>query len=153
MSPTGYTHGITEMNIADELRRFVRKHSLGTVMVGEVGIYIRRDPDTVRAADVLYISRERLAAVRSDSFLDTAPELIVEVMSPGDRWGDVMDKLDEYFSIGVLCVWLADPRHQQIFVYTSPTDARRFSADEILSGGELLPGFSVQVKELFRQIP
>ena len=99
-SPTGGPHGSIEGNFDEALRAFVRPRKLGQVKVGEVGIYTRRDPDTVRGADVLFISTERAAKIKSRGFLEIAPDLIVEVMSPDDRWSEVLQKLREYFEIG-----------------------------------------------------
>ena len=149
MAPTGHAHGYVEFNIGGILREFVRKHKLGRIIGGEVGIYTQRNPDTVRAADVAFISRERLAQVQSQSYLDVAPELIVEVLSPDDAWSQLMEKLEEYFAIGVQMVWVADPRRQQVYVYSSLTEVERFTMAEVLSGGKILPGFSVAVAELF----
>jgi Uma2 family endonuclease len=105
MAPTGHLHGYIGFKFSKILGVFVDEHKLGRVLTGEVGIYTGRDPDTVRGADVAFISNERLAQVQSQSYLDVAPELIVEVMSPDDRWYDVDDKLMEYFDIGVQVVW------------------------------------------------
>lgn len=149
MAPTGYLHGRIESKFDRILGTFVEQHNLGQVFVGEVGIYTHRNPDTVRGADVAYVSHERLSQAQSQSYLDVAPELIVEILSPDDRWSDVADKLDEYFEIGVQQVWVANPKRQEIFVYHSPIDVKRFAADEKLSGGEVLPGFEVVVAELF----
>jgi Uma2 family endonuclease len=149
MAPTGYTHGEVESNFNLALKNFVRQRQIGKVMGGEVGIYTGRDPDTVRGADVLFISHERYAQVRSSSFLDVAPELVVEVLSPDDRWTEVMKKLEEYFEIDVLLVWVADPETQSVYAYRSLTDVRRFTSDQELPGDEALPGFSVPVTELF----
>jgi pimeloyl-ACP methyl ester carboxylesterase len=98
------------------LRAFVSEHDLGRVAVGEVGVYTRRNPDTVRGIDVIFISHQRLAQAAPEGYLDVAPELAVEVVSPSDRWSEVMDKLAEYFAVGVLMVWLVDPRKRQIHV-------------------------------------
>jgi Uma2 family endonuclease len=149
MSPTGYSHGWIENNFGGVLRNFVEQHNLGRVLTGEVGIYTRRDPDSVRGADVVYISNERFSQVQSKSYLDVAPELIVEVLSPDDRWTDVMEKLAEYFAIGVQVVWIADPKHQQIFVYHSLTENELFTADDELSGEPALPGFKAPVSAFF----
>jgi Uma2 family endonuclease len=154
MSPTGYSHGRVESNVGAILSVFVGQHKLGEVLVGEVGIYTARRPDTVRGADVAYISNERMAQVQSSSYLDVAPELVVEVLSPDDRWGDLVDKLSEYFAVGVQVVWVADPKTQSVYVYRAPSKVQHFSPDDVLSGGEVLPGFSVPVAELFaRQSP
>lgn len=149
MSPTGYAHGYVEGNFYRALHAFVHQHKLGRVLVGEVGIYTDRNPDTVRAADLIYISNERMAQVESPSYLDVAPELIVEILSPDDRWSDLMEKLDEYFTIGVPAVWVADPRTRDVYVYRSLTNAQRFMESDVLTGGDVLPGFEVPVAELF----
>ena len=149
MSPTGHPHGFYESNIATALNIFVRQYKLGRVLSGEVGIYTARNPDTVRGADVAFISNERLVQAESHSYLDVAPELVVEILSPDDRWSEVQEKLAEYFNIGVQMVWVADPKQRQIHVYHSLTEIDIIGADGQLTAEELLPGFSVSVSELF----
>ncbi len=148
MSPTGYLHGRLEKRFSVVLDAFVRERKLGEVFSGEVGIYTARHPDTVRGADVAFVSNERMAQVKSSSYLDVAPELVVEILSPDDRWSDLMEKLGEYLNIGVLMVWLADPKTRSVYVYRSLTDVQRLTADDVLSGGDVLPGFSVSVGAL-----
>ncbi len=148
-SPTGWQHGKFERRLAHALGSFVDEHQLGEVLVGEVGLYTQRDPDSVRGADVIFISHERLAQVQSTSFLDVAPELIVEVMSPDDRWIEVKQKLREYFAIGVMLVWVVDPADQTVSVYRSLTEVRLLAGSDQLTGEEALPGFSVPVNALF----
>lgn len=149
MSPTGFEHGEIENAIGTELRNFVRARKLGKVLVGEVGIYTRRKPDFVRGADAIYISNERYTQKKSKSYLDVAPELVVEVMSPGDTWSEVMQKLREYFAIGVSLIWVADPTSSSVYAYRSITDVREFTSEQDLLGDEILPGFSVRVAQLF----
>jgi Uma2 family endonuclease len=145
---TGFEHGDIENNVGAELRAFVRPRHLGRVQVGGVGIYIRRNPDTVRGVDVLFISNERFAQVKSSSYLDVAPELVVEVMSPSDTWDEVTEKLQEYFSIGVRLVWVVSPQLRSVFVYRSPTAVRQFTDHDMVTGDEVLPGFAVKVADL-----
>jgi Uma2 family endonuclease len=149
MAPTGYVHGLTESRFAKILRNFAEERGLGEVLVGEVGIYTRRNPDTVRGADVVYISRDQLSKAKTDGFLDVAPELVVEILSPGDRWSDVHDKLEEYFGIGVQAVWIADPKHKRLFAYSSPTHAKSFAENDIITDENILPGFEMLVAEFF----
>jgi Uma2 family endonuclease len=149
ISPTGHPHGYYEGNFFVALHTFVRPKKLGRVLVGEVGIYTTRNPDTVRGADVVFISNERMAQVQSASYLDVAPELVVEILSPDDRWSEIQDKLAEYFNIGVQMVWVANPKQQQVYVYRSLTEMEIVDADELLTGDDLLLGFSVSVAELF----
>lgn len=149
MSPTGDIHGWLEVELAAALLAWAKRTQRGRVLGGEVGIYIRRNPDTVRAADVLFISSERWARRGASTYLDVAPELVVEILSPDDRWTDVTAKLADYFSIDVAAVWIVDPRLRKVFAYRSPTDARQFAAEQVLADEELLPGFALALAELF----
>jgi Uma2 family endonuclease len=149
MSPPGFTHGKIGGRFYQALANFADTHDLGQVAVGEVGVYTQRNPDTVRGADVVYISQERYQQVSSGSFLDVAPEIIVEVMSPSNTWSEVTQKLREYFATGVDLVWVADPEVNIVYAYRSLTDVREFTAMEDLPGDEILPGFSVPVASLF----
>lgn len=133
MSPTGELHGGYEGDFYYEIRSFVRAHKLGKV----------------RAADVLFISDERYAEKKSPSYLDVAPDLIVEVLSPDDTLSQMMQKLREYFAIGVRLVWVADPRASIVYAYRSTTDVREFTATDVLPGDDVLPGFAVPVVTLF----
>lgn len=149
MSPTGFEHGIREARIGRFLDRYNEQHQLGEIMTGEVGMYIRRNPDSVRAADVLFISHQRLQQVQSKSYLDVAPELVVEVLSPNDSWVDMAEKLEEYFSIGVLQVWFANPRNKTLQVFTSATDSVLLRGEDCVSEIAFLPGFSLNVSEIY----
>jgi len=149
MTPTGFLHGDVELNIGSLLKKFVSQNRLGRVMTGEVGIYTRRNPDTVRGADVLYISHARLSQVRSDSYLDVAPELVVEVLSPHDRWLDVERKLEEYFAIGVDAVWIADPASKTLRTYGSLTQFQILQQGDWVRDQAILPGFECAVAAFF----
>ncbi|MFN8473474.1 MAG: Uma2 family endonuclease [Anaerolineae bacterium] len=148
MSPTGDAHGETELNLGAELRAFVRERQLGRVMVGETGIYIHRNPDRIRAADVLFISKERLPET-TGKYLQVAPELVVEIMSPTDLWLDVRAKIDDYFSIGVEQVWIVEPDTRSVLVFRSATAFTKLGMDDTLTGEGALDGFSLSVASLF----
>ena len=149
MMLNGLEHGFLMNRIGNLLGAFVNRQGKGEVLTGEVGIYTRRSPDTVRGADVLYISKERFAKVQSESYLDVAPELIVEIISPNDRWADTMKKLEEYFNIGVKAVWIVDPRHRTVRVYRSPISVERFADGDTLACEDVLPGFQCSITALF----
>ncbi len=152
MSPTGEEHGRIEGNVYDALKHFARSHRLGKVLVGEVGIYTRRNPDSVRAADVLFISNDRYAR-RSHAlaFLDVPPELVVEILSPRDTVMSLTEKLREYFAIGVGLVWVVDPRARRVYAYRALTDVREFVEADRLPGDDILAGFDVPVTSLFEE--
>ena len=149
MSPTKHRHGKYEVRIAKILSNFVDDHHLGEVQGGEVGIYTHRNPDTVRAADVLFISNERLAKANPDSFLDVALELVVEIVSPDDRWSDLRQKLREYLAVGVVVVLVVEPEARVITAHRSPAEAREFAVGDTLTLEDILPGFSVSVADVF----
>ena len=148
MSPTGDEHGAIEFNLGSELRAFVRQHNLGRVTGGEVGIYIRRRPDKIRGADIAFISADRLAKPVK-GFLEVAPNLVVEIMSSGDRWQDVREKLADYFSIGVDRVWIVEPQNRKVLVFSSLTDVEEYGQVDTLRGEGKLAGFAIRIADLF----
>ena len=150
MTPTNPTHGRIEVNVAAALRAFVRTQNLGVVMAGEVGVFTTRDPDTVRAPDVLFLSHERDALrTRREGFLEVAPDLVVEILSPTDRPDAVRRKLDEYFTAGVRMAWVVDPPTRTVRVHRSGGKFRSVAAGEVISGEDVLPGFVLPVDEVF----
>jgi Uma2 family endonuclease len=157
MSPTGWKHGGVESNLTERLNTFVRENDLGRVLAGEVGIYTGHDPDTVRGADVLFISHERLKKASPEGFLkaspegflDVAPELIVEIMSPSNAWEDVRQKIEEYFAIGVEHVWIVEPENRAVQIYRSRDVVRTLSGDDVLEGEGALDGFILPIRNLF----
>ncbi|MBK1632236.1 hypothetical protein CKO31_16120 [Thiohalocapsa halophila] len=147
--PTGHPHASVEGNIARELGSFVKRQALGKVMPGEVGIITQHDPDTVRGADVVYISNERLAQAQPDGYLDVPPELTIEVVSPNDRWAEIDEKVSEYLACGVEAVWIIDPRNRRVTCYRSPDEARIYGQDDVIEEPGVLPGLALAVRELF----
>lgn len=148
MSTNGGEHGLLEVEILRHLGNFNAQHKSGWVLGGEAGVYVRRNPDTVRGMDGAFISKERHPA-RPKGYLEVAPEVIVEVISPNDRWKDIQDKLKEYFAIGVEQVWLIEPEDRTVFVYADLTEVIRLGEADTLLGEGVLAGFSVPLAELF----
>ena len=149
MSPTNVEHAYLENQAGWFLEMFVRPRKLGWVLVGEVGIYTRRNPDRVRAADVAFISRQRLPRRPRRGYLEVAPELVIEIMSPTDSWEEARSKVEEYFAIGVERVWLVEPDNQTVVVFTSKTQFQTFKVGDTLRGEGLLAGFELPVADLF----
>lgn len=150
MTPTSPTHGRIEVNVAAALKQFLRTRDLGVVMAGEVGVFTGRNPDTVRAPDVLFLSHERDARRTSrHGFLDVAPELAVEILSPTDRPDQVRRKLGEYFAAGVRLVWVIDPAARTVRVHRGGGEPRSLACGEVLTGADVLPGFRMPVDDVF----
>ena len=148
MTPTGSEHGVIESNLSRHLGNFVVDRKLGKVMNGEVGIFTRRRPDSVRGADIAFVSRERLADRPAKGFLTVAPELVVEIVSPSDRWQDVRQKIEEYFAIGVQRVWIVEPDNRDVLVYSASTEMRKLGEGDLLTGEGVLEGFSLPVARI-----
>jgi Uma2 family endonuclease len=131
------------------LSAYVEGHPIGEVLTGEVGIYIRHDPDTIRAADIAFISQERLARCKEEGYLDVAPEIVVEVLSPNDRRGELADKIEDYFSAGVDRVWVLESKQRRILVHGARGDVQQFQVGDVLTDEARLPGFRLTIADLF----
>jgi Uma2 family endonuclease len=149
MSPTGGEHGGIEVSLGAELRNHVRKHKLGYLAGGEVGIYIRRNPDTIRGADLAFFTKAQLPNGLPRKYIEAIPELVVEIVSPNDLWKEIRAKLRDYFSIGVACIWIVDPDEQKILIYRSMTDVSELNITDTLRGDGALEGFELPVATLF----
>ena len=149
MSPTGEVHGYLESRLTFFLYRFSQDTQAGWVLGGEVGICIRRNPDRIRGADLAFWSEDRLPEGPSTGFSEVAPDLVVEILSPTDRWAEMNRKIDDYFSIGVGELWIVDPEEETIFVYRSATPRAALRRGDTLVGSGSLTGFTLAVDELF----
>jgi Uma2 family endonuclease len=150
MTPVGIRHAAVVSKVNRLLGDYVEKHGLG--MAGpEGGFYLRRDPDTLRAPDVAFISTERLREVGGipEKFADFPPDLAVEVLSPEDTSSEVLKKVQEYLVGGVPLVWILDPATKTVTVYRSLDDVHVLIADQDLDGGAVIPGFRVKVANFF----
>lgn len=147
----GARHGRILSAIDYALSRFVRERRLGVVLCGDPGFLLSRSPDTLRGPDLAFVGRERFEAVGDvTTAFPGAPDLAVEVLSPNDRPGDVHAKVADYLAAGTRLVWIVDPEARSVLVYPPLLAPRVLQASDVLDGGEVLPGFSVQVDELLR---
>lgn len=152
MPPTGDEHGGIVAAITEPLRRHVRTNRLGIVRAGETGFLLSVDPDTVRAPDVAFISRERVEAdgpVRG--YRRGAPDLAVEVASPTDRYTEVEEKVALWLRHGARMVVVVNPRRRTVAVYRSPTQVRILTIGDILDGEGVIPGWSLPVADIFEE--
>jgi Uma2 family endonuclease len=152
MSPAGGEHGVIALRIGSRLLIFVEEQQLGVVCAAETGFLVRRDPDTVRAPDAAFISRERMGEGKPPKkFWPLAPDLAVEVVSPSETAEQVQERVREWFAAGSRAVWLLYPGTASVHAYRSPSEVRILQRGENLTGDDdLLPGFSCSVADLFR---
>jgi Uma2 family endonuclease len=150
MSPTNPEHGRIEANIARLIGGFASTKNLGIVMTGEVGIFTRRNPDRVRGADVVFVSHETYRRRNKDrGFLDVAPELVVEILSPENAHIDMRQKVEEYLKIGVTLVCVVDPDAHVITAHSRSGAVDRHSVEDMVPCHEVLPGFGLPVAAVF----
>lgn len=149
MAPPGFDHGATAVVIASDLRAYVHEHG-GGVVVSETGFRINTDPDTVRAPDVAFVTEERLPpADQRAGYFPGAPDLAVEVVSPGDTATDVAEEVHEYLGAGSRLVWVVERKTRSVMVYRAGGTAQLLREPDTLSGEDVLPGFSVRVRDIF----
>ena len=150
MTPAGNEHGYVALRIASRLERHVDANRLGRVYAAETGFKIASDPDTVRAPDAAFVSRERVEEVgRVEGFWPGAPDLAVEVVSPGDTHAEVVEKSLAWLDAGCRMVLVAEPQRKVVTVYRSREDIRILTEDEAVDGAEVVPGWRLPVAEIF----
>jgi len=151
MAPAGPEHGGIAMDLGYFIRHFVGQQKLGKVYAAETGFIIRRNPDTVRAPDCAFVSNERLEKYGQPKrgYYPVAPDLAVEVLSPGDSQDDVDAKLEDWFAGGARLVWIVNPRRRTITVYNSLEDIKLLTIKDTLCGDPVLPGFTLPLKDVF----
>jgi Uma2 family endonuclease len=152
------TMGLSESMIAGRILTdigvFARKHDLGLPAGADGTVRLLRG--LVRVPDVAFFCWDKLPGrlLPSKPIPDLAPDLAVEVLSKANTPGEMERKLKEYFLTGVRLVWMIDPRKRAAEVYTAP-DAPDATLDEAqaLDGGDVLPGFTLPLAELFANLP
>lgn len=154
LTPAGGGHGQVSATVAAMLWHHVRSLKLGKTYTNETGFILRRDPDTVRAPDVAFIHRDHeRSAADHRGFLPGAPDLAVEVVSPGDNRREVHAKALDWIAGGSRLVWIVWPDQRQVTVYTPPAqpenEPRTLNAEDQLTGGNVLPDFRYPVRDLF----
>jgi Uma2 family endonuclease len=150
MPPAGNIHGHQTMRLGWRLAQHVEANHLGIVFAAETGFKLASDPDTVRGADIAFVSKTRLEEVGAvEGYWPGAPDLAVEVISPSDTYTSVEEKVAEYLQAGAKAVWVVTPRRHTITVYSSLRDITILTEHDTLEGGDVIPGFRCRVREVF----
>jgi len=150
--PMGFTESRIACLLIAALARFVEKKDLG-IVTGESGM-IRMPDNLVRIPDVAFFSWKKFPnrELPDEGAPAIAPDLAVEVLSKSNTKAEMARKLGEYFNAGVRLVWFIDMKSRTATVYSSPTRSKVLSADQSLDGGKALPGFSLLIADLFKNI-
>ena len=149
MTPVGLQHSAIVGRLGEFLSRYARENQLGIVGM-EGGFKLERDPDTLRAPDIHFVSKARIEKEGiTQKFADYPPDLAIEVLSPEDTASEVQKKVEEYLAGGVRLIWVVEPATKTVTAYRSHQDVKVFPQDQEMEGGDVLPGFRIWVAEIF----
>jgi Uma2 family endonuclease len=150
MRPAGPQHGRVANNIAFLITQYAKEKNLGAVYAAETGFKLKEKPDTVRAADATFVAKERIPAEGEPAgYWAIAPDLVVEVVSPFDAAQAIQAKVAEWLTAGCRLVWVAYPETQTVMEYRDSGAIHILTAQELLEGGDVLPGFTCPIAQIF----
>lgn len=153
MSPAGSEHGALAAIVAALLVQYVRANNLGIVFGAETGFKVAENPDTVLAPDVAFTSREHVPESGiTKKYWPGAPDLAVEILSPGDTAREVEVKVGQWLSAGARLVWTVNPKQKSVTVHRASKVSDTLSETDELDGEEIVPGFRCRVSEIFAGI-
>ena len=156
--PPTWSHQRIQQRINRVLSDFVESRGIGEVLTAPLDVLVQREPLRTRQPDILYLSApkvpgDRLEDIAGIAFLELAPDLAIEVLSPRNTAPYMDVKLRDYQRIGVTECWLFNPVPRTASVIDLTGDAPRtaavFGVDDTLTS-DLLPGFELSLREVFR---
>ncbi|MGE3796240.1 MAG: Uma2 family endonuclease [Thermomicrobiales bacterium] len=145
--PIGGEHGSIQVEISGLLRSYVAERSMGRLF-SETGFVLDSGQHTVLAPDLAFVAASRLP-VDLRGYLHLAPDLAVEIVSPGNSPGDIERKVALYLAAGVRLIWVIYPDQRQIVAHAPNRAPRVFQAPESIPGDDILPGLTIGVEEIF----
>lgn len=146
--PPSTWHGQIQENLAYFISHFVREHHLGVVFGQDTGFKVASDPDTVRAPDVAFVSQARSDRIPKQGYAALAPDLVAEIVSPGDRAGELLAKVADWLQAGTQLVWVIDPQRVEARVHHPDGSVRVIPADGELDGEDVLAGFTCTLADV-----
>ena len=150
MPPAFADHGDVTGTLHAHLGYFVKTHRLGKIYGAETGFLLERNPDTVRAPDIAFIHAERVTpAASAPQWNPIVPDLVVEVVSSGDRASEIAEKVRMWLAHGVRLVWVVSPPGRTVEAHRADGSVTTLMAADSLSGEEVVPGFSLLVAQIF----
>lgn len=145
----GGRHGRIAFRLAFLIERFAEARGLGQVVM-ETGFLLAEDPPTVRGPDVAFLAQENLPSEGAPvGHWRYAPDLAIEVLSPSNSAAEILEKAADYLRSGSRRVWVLDPEAERVTIYRPRGDVRVAEVGDLLEGEEVVPGFRVDVAEIF----
>ena len=153
MSAPGGFHGYVTARVLRLVGNFAEANDLGASFAAETAFRLRRAPEITRSPDYAFVVAARVAEVLRPGVIEGAPDLAVEVLSPSNTHAEMQRKLAEYLRFGSRQVWIVDPETRTVATHTAGGLPRFLEGDDVLDGGDLLPGFSTPVAAFFAGLP
>jgi len=151
MSPPGAIHGSFQNRIGTALSMQGEMKGLGKAYT-EVGIVLARKPDHIVGADAAFIANQSLPAREApEGYLETVPELVVEIRSKNDTNAEIAEKVADYLQAGSTLVWVIDPTPETVTEHRPNSQPRVFEKTNALTCEDIIPGFRLSLAELFRE--
>jgi Uma2 family endonuclease len=147
--PPSALHGLYSAQLCFLLLQHVHPARLGVVFGQDTGFQIASDPDTVLAPDLAFISTARVAQIPAVGYAKMVPDLVAEIISPGDRRAAVRRKVADWLRAGVRVVWVIDPVRTEARIYGGNGTERVVPSDGDLTGDDVLPGFRCPLAAVF----
>jgi Uma2 family endonuclease len=145
----GVNSGLVELELASQLLQFCKSHGLGLVWGPSTGIQCFSNRNTVRKPDAFFVRRERIqSGWGAAGFVPVAPDLAVEVISPGDLASEVDRKVNEYLNVGVRLVWIVHPEAKYVVIRRINGTMAILGEADSLDGEDVVPGFRLPLKSL-----
>jgi len=148
LTPSRFDHSRVAFRLGRAVADYADAHALGDVTGEQGGYILARRPDTVRCPDFAFVRAERIHLLSADGFFEGAPDLAVEVVSPGDRPAEMRAKVAQYLAAGTRLVWVVDPDERAVEVWRADGTSE-WIRDGSLSGEDVLPGFELPLGRIF----
>ena len=150
MPPTGSKTGLRSFSLTTQFGAWVEKDKTGRGFDSSTGFKLPNG--ATRSPDVSWIRNERWEALTEEDkevFAPLCPDFVVELRSPSDQLDFLQAKMREYVENGAKLGWLIDPLERTVYIYREGAEVKRLADQHTVSGGTLLPGFTLDLKPLW----
>ncbi len=150
MTPAGWETGVRNADLVAQFVTWSKHDGTGTVTDSSGGF--RLPNSAIRGPDVAWTRKSRSARASSEQrakFLPMSPDFALELRSPSDTLTDLQEKMEEYIKNGVRLGWLLDPKPKHVYIYRPNAPVERLENPESLSGDPVLPGFVLDLREIW----
>ena len=146
--PPSSWHGRVALRLGMRVGTYVEQHALGEVFGQDTGFKIRSNPDTVLAPDFAFIAAARAASMPRSGYVQLVPDLVAEILSSGDRPGEVLAKVADWLDVGSKLVWVIDPERFVAHVHRADGSLSQVDHQGALDGEQVLRGFTCALREI-----